>query len=75
MPPLEGKPVGVFCSYRFFPYTFADVTARTAEVIDGITRRVEEKGGRVVASKAMLHRHLDADAVTLVGELEGAVAA
>ena len=35
LPPLDGKPVGVFCSYRFFPYTFADVTARTAEVIDG----------------------------------------
>ena len=69
LPELEGKPVGVFCTYRFFPHTFADVTARTAEVIDGITRRVEEKGGRVVASKAMLHRRLEADAVALVGEL------
>lgn len=70
LPPLDGKPVGVFCSYRFFPHTFADVTARTAEVLDVMSRQVESKGGTVIASKAMLHRNLERDADELISALQ-----
>ena len=27
LPELNGKPIGVFCTYTFFPHTFADTTA------------------------------------------------
>ena len=58
LPPLGGKPVAVFCSYAFFPHTFADVTTRTAEVLDGLEQAVQAKGGTLVASEAILNRKL-----------------
>lgn len=58
LPTLDGKPVGVFCTYRFFPHTFADVTTRTSEVLSGLEAAVLAKGGRVMASEAILNRRL-----------------
>ncbi|MCP3975057.1 MAG: hypothetical protein GY720_11260 [bacterium] len=49
LPDLGGMPVGVFCTYRFFPHTFADMATRTAETEAELANRFESKGGEVVA--------------------------
>lgn len=69
LPDLNGKPVALYCTYSFFPHTFADVTARTAEVLDLLTRHIEERGGKVVAARAILNRRLATGAEALVVEL------
>lgn len=51
--PLDGMPVAVFCTYRFFPHTFADTGARTAETLHGVAEGLELRGGKVVATQSM----------------------
>ena len=69
LPDLDGKPVGVFCTYSFFPHTFADVTTRTAEVLSGLEQALEMKGGKVIASQAILNRKIPQGAELLVDRL------
>lgn len=52
LPPLEGKPVGVFCTYAFFPVLFADAVTRTAETLHEMGGALEARGATVVASQA-----------------------
>ena len=69
LPELEGKPVAVYCTFSFFPHTFADATARTAEVLHLLTRGIESRGGAVVTVRSIQNRKLDAGAAALVSEL------
>jgi hypothetical protein len=66
LPPLDGKPVGVFCTYRFFPHTFADTAARTAETEHELASRFELKGAKVVTTRAFHIDSIDKDAAELV---------
>ncbi len=54
LPNLDGKPVGVFCVYRFFPHTFADMATRVAEtelrLVDRLVRKVVHGWQRSVRS-------------------------
>jgi hypothetical protein len=59
LPPLDGKQVGVFCTYRFFPRTFADTTARVSEALGLVKRSFEAKGAFVVADHSLHMRSLD----------------
>jgi hypothetical protein len=59
LPPLDGKQVGVFCTYRFFPRTFADTTARVSEVLGLFKRGFEAKGAVVVADHSLHVRSLE----------------
>jgi flavodoxin len=68
LPRIDGKPVGVYCTYRFFPHTFADTAARTAETLTELGNRLEEKGARVVATRSMNLRAIGRAAVALVDE-------
>lgn len=69
LPDLNGKPCAVFCTYSFFPHTFADVTTRTAEVLESLERGLEMKGGKVIASQGLLNRALDEGAEALVAKI------
>jgi hypothetical protein len=53
LPPLDGKQVGVFCTYRFFPRTFADTTARVSEALGRVRRAFEARGATVVADHSL----------------------
>lgn len=66
LPPLDGKPVGVFCTYRFFPHTFADTAARTAETQGELARRFELRGANVLAARSMHVRSLEDAAARLI---------
>jgi flavodoxin len=66
LPPLDGKPVGLFCTYRFFPHTFADMTTRTAETLHDLSHRFELNGAKVVATRSINLRSIDSDAAKLV---------
>jgi flavodoxin len=66
LPPLEGKPVGVFCMYKFFPNTFADMATRTAEVESTLASSFEVIGGNVVASSSINLKSIDEGAALLV---------
>jgi flavodoxin len=66
LPNLNGKPAGVFCTYRFFPHTFADTAARTAETEHELASRLELKGARVIATKAFHFDSIEKDAAELV---------
>jgi flavodoxin len=66
---LDGLPIAVYCTYSFFPHTFADTAARTAETLDRISRRFELKGGKVVATRSMFTKSLDAASSDLVDRL------
>jgi flavodoxin len=68
---LEGKPVGVYCAYRFFPHTFADTTTRVSETLDKLGGRFEFRGGRVVASQGINLREMDKGASQLIDQLQG----
>lgn len=71
LPNLDDKPVGVFCVYRFFPHTFADMTTRVAETEHKLVGRLVRKGARVVAKRAMHFKSIDVDAAELAeGVLE-----
>lgn len=73
IPDLDGKPCAVFCTYSFFPHTFADVTTRTAEVLDSLERGLEMRGGKVVASQAILNRKMSEGADALVARIAESV--
>ena len=75
LPDLAGKPVAVYCTFSFFPHTFADVTARTSEVLDLLTRSLESRGGTVVAARGIQNRKLEEGAEALVTELRQEMAA
>lgn len=69
LPELHGKPVGMFCTYTFFPHTFADTTARTSEVLALLSAGTENKGGKVVSSHAFHFQEFGNSAKTLVAEV------
>lgn len=64
--PLEGKPVGIFCTYRFFPHTFADTATRTAETEHLLAERFERSGGKVAAKRSIHVNSIEEDTVALV---------
>jgi len=69
LPDLHGKPVGLFCSYAFFPHTFADTATRTAEALARLSRTIEEKGGNVVSSHSLHFQELAKGAEDLTAEV------
>ena len=69
LPELHGKPIGMFCTYTFFPHTFSDTAARTAEVLALLGGAIEEKGGKVVSSHALHFQAFEKGAETLVTEV------
>jgi flavodoxin len=68
---LEGKPVAVFCAYKFFPHTFADTTTRVAETLSKLTARFELRGGMVAASQGINLKSIDKGAKGLVDQILG----
>ena len=64
--PLNGKPIGVYCTYRFFPHTFADTATRTAETEHLLQARFEEKGGNVASKRAIHVNSIEEDTAALV---------
>lgn len=71
LPNLDGKPVGVFCVYRFFPHTFADMATRVAETERNLVGRLERKGARVASKRAIHFKSINANAAELAeGVLE-----
>lgn len=71
LPALDGLRVGVFCTYSFFPHTFADVTARTSEVLAGMSAAFEARGGKVVVTQGLHQGEFDAAAVSFVSKVLG----
>ncbi len=71
LPPLDGLRVGVFCTYAFFPHTFADVTARTSEALAGLSAAFEAKGGKVVATQGLHQGELDNSAISFMSKVLG----
>lgn len=69
LPDLDGKPIGVFCTYAFFPHTFADTTARASEVLALLSAGFEQKGGKVVSSHPFHFQAFPESATTLVSEM------
>ncbi|MDX2342300.1 MAG: hypothetical protein QNL12_00495 [Acidimicrobiia bacterium] len=69
LPELHGKPVGIFCTYTFFPHTFADTAARTAEVLALLGAGIEQRGGKVVSSHSFHFQAFEKSAATLVSEI------
>lgn len=67
--PMSGKPVGLFCTYRFFPYTFADMATRTARMENELAVRFERKGARIVAMRSIHFKSIDEEAAGLVRSL------
>ncbi|MDJ0664717.1 MAG: hypothetical protein QNJ75_09165 [Acidimicrobiia bacterium] len=67
--PLDAKPIGVYCTYRFFPHTFADTATRTAETEHLLKAKFEAKGGRVLLTKAIHVNSVEDDTASLVDEL------
>ena len=63
---IDGKPVGIFCTYRFFPHTFADVATRTAETENGLARCFERKGAEIAAIRSIHFKSIDEGAGQLV---------
>ena len=69
--PLDGLPVGVFCTYAFFPHTFADVVARTSAVLATLSAAFELKGGKVVATQGLHQGELVGAAESFVSKVLG----
>lgn len=67
--PLEDKPIGVYCTYRFFPHTFADTATRTAETEHLLQAKFEERGGRVVAKRAIHLNSIEEQTASLAGDV------
>ena len=70
LPDLRGTPAIVFCTYRFFPHTFADVTTRTAEILGELEAAVERRGGTVISSHAINRRHAVDGVAAIVSDLQ-----
>jgi len=66
LPPLDGKPVGLFCTYRFFPHTFADTTTRAAETLHELSSRFEMKGATVAATRSIHFKAIEESATDLI---------
>ena len=64
--PMDGKPVGVFCTYRFFPHTFADMATRTAETEHRLAGCFERKGAEIAAIRSIHFKSIDEGAANLV---------
>jgi hypothetical protein len=71
LPDLDGRSVGVFCTYTFFPHTFADTTARISEVLAVASGAFEAKGGRVVATQGLHQGDFQAAADSFVSKVVG----
>jgi flavodoxin len=69
LPNLDGKRVGVFCTYSIFPHTFADTAARVSEVLAGLDRGIEGKRGKVVVSRSFHVREFPETATAFVGQI------
>ena len=69
LPELHGKPIGLFCTYTFFPHTFADTATRTAEALAVMSRSIEEKGGKVVSAHSLHFQAFGKGAEELVAEV------
>lgn len=69
LPELHGKPIGLFCTYTFFPHTFADTAARTSEVLALLSAGIETKGGKVVSSHSFHFQEFENSAKILVDEV------
>ena len=69
LPELHGKPIGLFCTYTFFPHTFADTATRTAEALSLLGRAIEEKGGKVVSSHSLYFKAFEKSAGIVVDEV------
>ena len=69
LPELHGKPIGLYCTYTFFPHTFADTATRTAEALAMMSRAIEEKGGKVVSSHSLHFQAFAKGAEDLVAEV------
>jgi flavodoxin len=63
---LPGKPIGLFCTYRFFPRTFADTATRTAETLNEMGDSFTSIGARVLATRSINVGSLDKGAANLV---------
>jgi hypothetical protein len=61
----------VFCTYSFFPHTFADVAARTSEVLAGLSAAFEVRGGTVVATQRLHQGEFDRAATSFVSNVLG----
>jgi menaquinone-dependent protoporphyrinogen IX oxidase len=70
LPDLRAMPVVVYCTYRFFPHTFADVTTRTAEILGELEAAVMRRGGTVVSSHAINRRHAVDGVAAIVSDLQ-----
>lgn len=66
LPTMEGRPVGVFCTYTFFPILFADAVTRTAETLNEMGSALEAKGANLLASQAFRRRSSPERATRLV---------
>ena len=65
LPDLDGVPVALFCTYRFFPRTFADTAARTAETLNVLSEGFAAKGARVLATRSINFRSIEKEAAGL----------
>jgi flavodoxin len=73
LPELDGKTIGVYCTYRFFPRSFADTATRTAETLHELSSRFELKGGTVAATRSINYWAIDEAAADLVRRTLGHV--
>ncbi len=63
--------MGVFCTYSFFPHTFADLTARTSKVLADLSAAFEARGGTVVAAQGLHQGEFDRAATPYVSKVLG----
>lgn len=75
LPVLDGLPVGVFCTYTFFPHTFADVTARASGALATLSDAFASKGGRILATQGLHQGEFGSAAVSFVAKMLGSEAA
>ncbi len=69
LPDLGGKPAGVYCTYRFFPHTFADTAARTAETLHKIGTGLELRGAAVTVTQSIHFGAMSDGAAKLIHRL------
>ncbi len=69
LPELDGRSVGVFCTYTFFPHTFADTTVRISKVLAVMGGAFEAKGARVVATQGLHQGEFVAGAASFVSKI------
>jgi hypothetical protein len=67
--PFDEMSVGLFCTYRFFPHTFADTTVRTAKTLRNLSSLFEARGAKVAATRAINFNSIGEEAAILVERL------